>query len=58
MLDRLVNIRLIVEEGATMGLDELPEIQKQVEVSARSVLREVLFERIVKDVQPDPAAVE
>ncbi len=58
VLNRLVNIRLIVQEATTMGLDELPEIQKQVDVSSRAVLREVLFERVVKGVQPDPAAVE
>jgi parvulin-like peptidyl-prolyl isomerase len=58
VLDRLVNIKLVVQEASTMGLAELPEIQKQVEVSSRAVLREVLFEQLTKDVKPDPVEVE
>ncbi|MCU0251579.1 MAG: peptidyl-prolyl cis-trans isomerase [Vicinamibacterales bacterium] len=58
VLDRLINIKLVAHEAATMGLDEVPEIRKQVEVASREIMREVLFERIVKDVKPDPAAVE
>lgn len=58
LLDRLINVRLVAEEAARMGLSDLPEIRKQVEVQARAILREVLLERLVKDVKPDPAAVE
>ncbi len=58
VLDRLINIKLIVQEAATMGLDEAPEIEKQVEVSSRAVLRDVLFERILKGVTADPVVVE
>lgn len=58
LLDRLVTVRLIAQEAATMGLADLPEIGKQVEVSSRSILREVLIERLLKDVKPDEAAVE
>jgi len=58
VLDRLVNVRLVAEEAARMGLSDLPEIRKQVEVQSRAILREVLLERLVKDVRPDPAAVE
>ena len=41
-----------------MGLDEQPDIRKQVDVSARGILRDVLMERLVKDVKPDEAAVD
>ena len=58
LLGRLVNIKLIVQEAATMGLDEQPEIRKQVDVSARGILRDVLMERLVNDVKPDEAAVD
>jgi hypothetical protein len=58
LLDRLITIKLIVQEAATMGLAELPEIQKQVDVTSREILREVLIDRLVKDVTADPAAVE
>jgi hypothetical protein len=58
VLDRMVNIKLVVQEASTMGLAELPEITKQVEVSSRAVLREVLFEHLTKAVKPNPAEVE
>jgi hypothetical protein len=58
LLSRLVNIKLVMQEAAPMGLDETPEIQRQVEVTSREILREVHFERLVKGVTPDPAAVE
>jgi hypothetical protein len=58
LLDRLVNVRLILQEATTMGLAEQPEIRKQVEVSARGILRDVLLERVVKDVVADPATVQ
>ncbi|HNV03258.1 MAG TPA: peptidyl-prolyl cis-trans isomerase [Vicinamibacterales bacterium] len=58
LLGRLVNIRLIVQEAATMGIAELPEIRKQVEVGSREILREVLLEQLVKDVKADPAVVD
>jgi hypothetical protein len=57
-LDRLITIKLVAREAATMGLDESGEIRKQVEVTSREIMREVLIERLVKDLKPDPAAVE
>jgi hypothetical protein len=41
-----------------MGLADLPEIRRQVEVTSRSLLREVLMNSIAKDVKADAAAVE
>ena len=58
LLDRLITIKLIVQEAATMGLGEVAEIQKQVDVTSREILREVLIERLVKDIPPDAAAIE
>ena len=58
VLDRLINVKLIAQEAAVMGLDETPEIQKETEVQSRVILRDVLTERIVKDVKANPAAVE
>lgn len=58
LLDRLINVRLVAEEAARMGLSDLPEIRKQVEVQSRAILREVLLERLVRGVKPDPAAIE
>jgi hypothetical protein len=58
MLNRLITVKLVAQEAAAMGIVELPEIQKQVEVTSREILREVLLDRLVKDIQPDAAAVE
>jgi parvulin-like peptidyl-prolyl isomerase len=58
LLDRLITIKLLVQEAGTMGLAETPEIQKQVEVTSREILREVLIDRLVKDVAPDPVIVD
>ncbi len=58
VLNRLVTIKLVVQEAARMGLDQVPEIQKQVDVASREILREVLLDRLVRNVKPDPAAVE
>ncbi len=41
-----------------MGLDETPEIRKQVDVKSREIMREILLERLLKGVKPDPVAVE
>lgn len=58
VLNRLITTRLIALEGATMGLGDLPEIRKQVDVYAREAMREVLLERVTQHVKPDEAAVE
>lgn len=58
VLDRLITVRLLVQEAATMGLGELPEIRKQVDVASRQILRDVLMDQLVRDVTVDDAAVE
>ena len=58
VLTRLVNARLILQEGVTMGLDELPETKKAVAEFTENSLREVLKRKKLKDLQPDPAQVE
>jgi parvulin-like peptidyl-prolyl isomerase len=58
VLDRLVTVRLIVKEATAMGLADAPEIRKQVEVTSREILREVLFARLTAGLTPDPAVVD
>ncbi len=58
LLSRLINVKLIFQEASRMGLDALPEIQKQVDVMSREILREVAFETVTRGVKPDPAVVE
>jgi hypothetical protein len=58
VLDRLVIIKLVVQDATAMGLGEVPEIRKQVDVTSREILREVLYARLTRDVKADPAAVD
>jgi parvulin-like peptidyl-prolyl isomerase len=58
VLNRLVNARLILQEGVNMGLDEQPEVKKALADFSESTLREVLKRRQVKDAVPDEKVVD
>jgi len=58
LLRRLINTRLIVQEGRRMGLDELKELKERVDVFAKVTLRDELIERQIKDIKPDEKVVE
>lgn len=58
LLGRMVTSRLIFQEAQRMGLDETPEILKEAEVQSRVILRDVLTERVTRNVKPDPAVVQ
>lgn len=44
VLNRLINVKLIIQEARRIGLDELPEVEKLVDVQARITLRELVLE--------------
>jgi parvulin-like peptidyl-prolyl isomerase len=50
VLERLINIRLILQEAREIGLDEIPELREMVEAHGRVTLREHLLESVVQDV--------
>lgn len=58
MLDRIINIRLITQEAANIGLDELPDFKPEMEENARKTLAAMVMKDIGKDVKADPLAVE
>ena len=58
LLKRLINTRLIIQEARRMGLDEIPELKKRIEVFSRVTLREALMERQAKNIKPDEKEVE
>jgi parvulin-like peptidyl-prolyl isomerase len=58
VLERMINVMLIAQEGRRMGLDALPENRKMMESQARLTLREELVERIIKDVKVEASKVE
>ena len=58
LLKRLINTRLVIQEARRMGLDEIPELKKRIEVFSRVTLREALMERQAKNIKPDEKEVE
>ncbi|HXI03567.1 MAG TPA: peptidylprolyl isomerase [Candidatus Saccharimonadales bacterium] len=59
ILDRLINVRLIIQEARNIGLDKLPEVTGQMDPLRMSAIKGALVRRAVQDVkQPDPASVE
>lgn len=58
LLKRLINTRLILQEARKIGLDELPEIRKMVDVFSRVTLREELMKWRLKDIKVDDEEVD
>ncbi len=58
LLRRLVNSRLMVQEGRRIGLDDLPDAKSLVDVFSKVTLREMLVERHLKNVKADEKGVE
>ena len=58
LLQRLINSRLMVQEGRRIGLDELPETKNLVDVFSKVTLREMLAERQWKNVKADEKGVD
>ena len=58
LLQRLVNTRVMVQEARKIGLDELPEIKKMVDVYSKVTLREFLIGKELKNVKPDDQDID
>ncbi|HEY6105246.1 MAG TPA: peptidyl-prolyl cis-trans isomerase, partial [Anaeromyxobacteraceae bacterium] len=58
IVDRLVDLRLMVLEARAMGIADLPEYKAQVEAYRGTLLRDVLKEGYTRDLKPDPQKVE
>ncbi len=58
IVERLVNVRLVVQEATRIGFDELPEFKTSVEKYSTNALAQQLMREVTKDVEADPAAVE
>lgn len=57
IIKRLLDTRLIIEEGESMGLSELPEIITLTEKYSRQTMIELLLENKVKDLTVDDSEV-
>ncbi len=58
MLNRLINVRLMVAEARNMGLGDLKDVQDMLEAYRQRTLRELVMDKHVKDVKADRATVE
>jgi hypothetical protein len=58
ILDRLINIRLIAQEAANIGLDELPESKSEAGENARGARADLVMKEISKDAKADPVVAE
>jgi hypothetical protein len=58
LLQRLINVQLIVQEAKTMGLDELPEVKIPADIFVNVSLRSLLREDVAKDVKASEDEVE
>ncbi len=58
ILDRLINVRLVVQEAARIGFDELPEFTSAVNDYSTNALAEQLMREVTKDLKADSAEVE
>ncbi len=58
LLNRLINVRLIVQEAKNIGLDELPEIKQGIDVFSKITLRNLLREELWKDLTVNEDEVE
>ncbi|NIS74891.1 MAG: peptidyl-prolyl cis-trans isomerase, partial [Deltaproteobacteria bacterium] len=58
ILGRLITTKLIIQEARNIGLDELPEIEKKIQVYKRQTLQGMLLQRQVRDIEVDDAEVE
>lgn len=57
-LERLINVKLVVQEAKNMELDKQDEIKSNLQKFADQQLRQVLFLERVKDIKPDEKKVQ
>jgi parvulin-like peptidyl-prolyl isomerase len=57
-LNRLITVKLFVQEAREMGMDELEEVRNEVGANRKLLTRELLIKDITKNVKADEAEVE
>jgi len=58
LLQRLINVQLVMQEAKNIGLDELPEVKDPVGIFENVSLRSLLREDVAKDVKASEDEVE
>jgi hypothetical protein len=57
LLDRVITTKLIVHEARNIGLDELPDVVKNIETVSTELLTSKLMSRQIDDIESDPSEV-
>jgi hypothetical protein len=58
LLQRLINVQLVIQEAKSIGLDELPEVKGPIDIFSNVSLRSLLREDVAKDVTASEDEVE
>jgi hypothetical protein len=58
VLNRLLNVRLMVQEANNIGLDQTAEIKSLVDEYEKTLLKQLLFNHVLKEVKADAKEVE
>ena len=58
ILNRLINVKLILFEARNIGLDELPQVRAAIEEYSQETLRRLVLERKVENVRVGEAEVQ
>ncbi len=58
LMQRLINVQLVIQEAKTIGLDELPEVKGPIDIFSSVSLRSLLREDVAKDVKASEDEVE
>ncbi len=58
LLNRLITVKLILQEARNIGLDELPEVKDAIASYSRITLLELFQKNKVKDVKPDEKVLD
>lgn len=58
LLNRLISIKLLVQEARNMELDKVPELKAMLAAESQNQLKAQLFSKYLKDVKPDEKEIE
>ena len=58
LLERLITVKLIVQEALNIGLDELPEVQTQLDNYSNQLLMASVMNPQMVAIEPDPSELE
>ncbi len=58
VLDRMIEVRLLVQEAKAMGIADLPDIKANIAEYRETALQDLLKHEVTRDAKPDPAVVD